>query len=260
MLKHKNPEIGQKFGKWTVKEEEKRPHNMYYLCECECGEVSWVSKYGLVYARSGGCIKCRYETVSLKQSKDLTGEKINQLTVIEKVGKTKYRRIIWLCECECGKYREVSSERLINKLVKNCGKCNIVGLIGGTKWESIKKQAEERNIDFNITKQEAWDIFLEQDGKCKLTGIDLYINPKYSELNKITASLDRIDSFKGYSKENCQWVHKIINVSKSKLNNEEYISLCYAVSLMNDNPNAMWQNISTQDSNKGKEIKNESIN
>ena len=38
-----------------------------------------------------------------------------------------------------------------------------------------------------------------------------------------TASLDRIDSSKGYIKGNVQWVHKNINYMKQEMTNEEFL-------------------------------------
>ena len=45
----------------------------------------------------------------------------------------------------------------------------------------------------------------------------------------MTASLDRIDSCKGYTIDNVQWVHKWINVMKSDHSQDEFIALCRAV-------------------------------
>lgn len=76
-------------------------------------------------------------------------------------------------------------------------------------------------------------MFLEQEGKCALTGDKLYF--KSSRLDRIdskeqTASLDRIDSSKGYIEGNVQWVHKKINLIKMDLSQEEFIEMCKKVS------------------------------
>jgi len=44
-----------------------------------------------------------------------------------------------------------------------------------------------------------------------------------------TASLDRIDSSKGYIEGNVQWVHRKINMMKQSYTQEEFIELCQAV-------------------------------
>ena len=46
---------------------------------------------------------------------------------------------------------------------------------------------------------------------------------------KFTASLDRIDSNKGYIKGNVQWVHKDVNTMKMDHTQEEFIKICTMV-------------------------------
>lgn len=41
-----------------------------------------------------------------------------------------------------------------------------------------------------------------------------------------TASLDRIDSSKGYLENNVQWVHKDINWMKQDYSHEEFLQYC----------------------------------
>lgn len=66
-----------------------------------------------------------------------------------------------------------------------------------------------------------------QDGRCAFTNLILGFAPKYrNDLQLQTASLDRIDSSKGYVKNNVQWVHKTINIMKQAQSNEEFIKLC----------------------------------
>jgi hypothetical protein len=54
--------------------------------------------------------------------KDLTGQKFFRLTVIEDTGKrTRFKNVIWLCQCSCGKFKEVPSQRLVIGDTKSCG-------------------------------------------------------------------------------------------------------------------------------------------
>ena len=50
-----------------------------------------------------------------------------------------------------------------------------------------------------------------------------------ADLKLQTASLDRIDSTKGYSKDNIQWVHKDINCMKMDFSQQYFIDLCVKV-------------------------------
>lgn len=49
------------------------------------------------------------------------------------------------------------------------------------------------------------------------------------KVNPKAASLDRIDSKRGYTEGNVQWVHKSVNLAKNSLSEVEFIMLCHAV-------------------------------
>ena len=76
--------------------------------------------------------------------------------------------------------------------------------------------------------EEMWEQWLIQDGKCKLTGKKLLLHTRKG--NNTTASLDRIDSSKGYTKDNIQWIHKDIQRMKTNFDNEYFIEICKKVS------------------------------
>lgn len=88
-------------------------------------------------------------------------------------------------------------------------------------YNKFKNSALSRGIEWSITIDDMFSIY---DGKCYLTGWDIYIN--YSKLN---ASLDRIDSSVGYIVGNIQWVHSMVNMSKNKYNQDDFIKMCKAV-------------------------------
>jgi DNA adenine methylase len=71
-------------------------------------------------------------------------------------------------------------------------------------------------------------LYLKQNGKCALSGTDIeFARTKQEYLQgKTTASLDRINSSSGYTKNNVQWVHKWINKMKSNHSQERFLSLC----------------------------------
>ncbi|MCL2285760.1 MAG: hypothetical protein FWC32_05275 [Firmicutes bacterium] len=52
---------------------------------------------------------------------DLTGQKFNKLTVIKRVDGKDKRRATWLCQCECGNYKEVLAQQLKSGMCKSCG-------------------------------------------------------------------------------------------------------------------------------------------
>ena len=75
-------------------------------------------------------VKNRGET---KMKLDLTGQKFNQLTVIEVAEKTP-RATFWRCLCDCGTETKVSTNDLTSGHTKSCGclrrKSNAKDLLG----------------------------------------------------------------------------------------------------------------------------------
>ena len=74
----------------------------------------------------------------LRKYVDLSGQKFGRLTVVEYAGKNKYNRTQWLCRCDCGNDKIVSSNSLNSGKTKSCGclwkeqvkKSNSIDIIG----------------------------------------------------------------------------------------------------------------------------------
>lgn len=98
-------------------------------------------------------------------------------------------------------------------------------------FNRIKNSAKKRGLNFSITKSFIDKLFIKQEGKCALSGVNIVLPENFTELSTGfgTASLDRIDSSKGYEKGNVQWVHKTINVMKQSLSDDELIEWCSLV-------------------------------
>ena len=107
--------------------------------------------------------------------------------------------------------------------------------IQGSYWASVKNGAKRRDLPFEITPGYAWSLFLKQDRKCRYSGMELFFSRNNLEhiMGEYTASLDRIDSSKGYIEGNVHWVHKRINVMKGKMSEQEFLNFCEAVALKN---------------------------
>lgn len=57
----------------------------------------------------------------MPKTPDLIGQKFERLTVIEKTSKRKNGAVVWLCKCDCGKYKEVTTADLRSGRVRSCG-------------------------------------------------------------------------------------------------------------------------------------------
>lgn len=166
---------------------------------------------------------------------DLISKRFGKLLVLEDTGKRKSRRPIYKCICDCGNICEILGKYLLSGDTKSCGCYNnknahnrdAVGEITKSFWTPIIKQAIRRGIPFTIDRNYAWNLYLKQNRKCKLTGIDINFSSNIrDERSKHTCSLDRINSDKGYIEGNVQWVHKIINIMKNKLSQTDFITWC----------------------------------
>jgi hypothetical protein len=84
-------------------------------------------------------------------------------------------------------------------------------------------------LKVTITIQDAWELFQAQHERCALTGVDLTFGGTARNWQSKTASLDRIDSSRGYTKNNVQWIHKRLQWMKNDMPEDEFIAWCKAV-------------------------------
>lgn len=178
------------------------------------------------------------------------GKRFGKLTVVrqwsEVVTEGRSKEGMLECLCDCGKTVIVPTRYVTNTHKQSCG-CNAhprnikskhwkgYGEIGGTVWNDIRRGAirKSRTIQFCITIEQGWELFLKQNRKCALTGVPLSFPVLQGRLrgSTITASLDRIDSTKDYTIDNVQWVHKHINIMKWTLKQDEFIDWCNKVAI-----------------------------
>jgi hypothetical protein len=137
------------------------------------------------------------------------GDKVSKLTIIGKklIKESSGRnRNHYVCKCDCGSDKLVYVEGyyLKNGRYKSCGclrkKANgLSNTIEYRLWKSAKTRSEKKGFDFDI---ELSDINIPK--LCPLLNIPL---TKHSTRNRHfdAPSLDRIDSSKGYIKNNI-WV------------------------------------------------------
>ena len=113
-----------------------------------------------------------------------------------------------------------------NKRPENCShKGWIKGVLRKSFAKKYKINAELRKLDWDLTFDYLADLLIEQDFKCALTDWDI----DAMEVNKNTASLDRIDSSIGYIEGNVQWVHKMVNMCKQQYEQEDFVHMCKAI-------------------------------
>lgn len=93
-------------------------------------------------------------------------------------------------------------------------------LLTSAKGMAKKREKRNRKCLFKITEKDIKDLIKKQNNKCIYTGREF--KWVYKDPNK--PSIDRIDSSKGYIKENIQLVIFKANQAKSTMTNAEFIS------------------------------------
>lgn len=169
-------------------------------------------------------------------SGDLAGSVFGGWTVIKFLPRPKDGGgSSWLCRCDCGHERKLNPRSYILRgRSANCEKCLIVKrkqTVESFFWKSIKNNAERRKINFSVSQQFIFGLLQEQGFLCALTGLELFLAATVRDHTQgaTTASLDRIDSSKGYTETNVQWLHKDVNKMKMDIPESRFIELCRAI-------------------------------
>lgn len=231
--------------------------------------------------------------VKTRRIKPEIGQKFGNYTVVTDEIATDGKKTYWLVECICGKQNFVRSDILkANQATKcrNCsnkekfqknvdlGKMHSKGYSPAHQGEgdlckslyyTYTYRAKKRNIVFdqeNVTIKYLWELLQKQNFTCPLSGIHIYLrgedktipltdngNPRYELFN---ASLDRIDSSKGYIVGNVQWVHRKVNMMKNNLSEKEFLEFCEHIVQANQQPSIVKENNSN---NEGSETTKVSI-
>lgn len=144
-------------------------------------------------------------------------------------------------QCKCGSTKTIRKYTIQKGISQKCRKCmgreSFTGYenLGGYHINQIQRSAKKRNLDYSVTPKYLWELLEQQNFKCALTGVDLTLSRTIDNKTKVqTASLDRIDSGKGYIPGNVRWVHKIINQMRSNRSDSEFIEWCLKVSTYNN--------------------------
>lgn len=145
--------------------------------------------------------------------KDLVGLKFNRLIVLKYHSHNKHKQIVYLCKCDCGVEKLIAGTLLTTGHTKSCGCLNREKIIKSTFKHGLTDTPLHKN-------------WLGMIGRCKYKS---HISYKYYGAKGIKVcdewlnsfitfyewamkngydknkSIDRIDSNKDYSPDNCKW-------------------------------------------------------
>lgn len=181
------------------------------------------------------------------------GTKFGAWTVLGEAPKrTGHTNTFYFCTCKCGNEAVLAGTYLRARSPKSCKLCDdrssrsklagqasgiaknqraFIGKVHSSYMSPLVSKAKERNITVEITQQDLSDQWDIQEGKCALTGWTLTVR-QFADgkgEDRGNASVDRIDSLRGYTPDNIQWVHKDVNQAKWDQPEERFFEICQAV-------------------------------
>lgn len=146
--------------------------------------------------------------------------------------------VMWLMRCDCGSDQSVAAEAIVKKgRALSCVACTNrmqggssaagwrgFGHVTGVAFGHWRNSAAVREIEFTVTIEYIAAVYESQNGRCAVSGREL-IFKRGRCIPGATASLDRIESDRGYVPGNVQLVTKDVNFAKQRMSNAELITL-----------------------------------
>lgn len=165
-----------------------------------------------------GCRKCAFELVS-KKNTSWTDEQERFLREnFETMTNIKLARLL-------GKSDHTIQLKLQKLKLKRKTK-KMHSFIPNYIWTNLVRGAKDRDLEVTICIEDIWDLFVQQNKKCALTNWDIIFDQRKT---LTTASVDRIDSSKGYALDNIQIVHKKVNKLKMDFSENDFFAMCKAI-------------------------------
>lgn len=178
--------------------------------------------------------------------KDLAGKRFGRLVVIKREENGKHGITRWLCKCDCGnettkirpyfkkspipscgcadKERKIGNKYSLNN--KNHNKNPTFEGFSGTLFGHYKRQSKRRRLEFSLSLEFFREIIKKECIYCGKLGNNILNQGGHGGRRQYAiftfTGIDRIDSSKGYSENNCVPCCKTCNYAKRIMTQQEF--------------------------------------
>ena len=126
-------------------------------------------------------------------------------------------------KCSCGEtdpknFYGGSNKGMCKKCAIEYGKKYYKENLIRAKINGAKSRAKYKNLEFDIDVEYIEKLLIDQNNRCFYSNIEFN-----NEIENISVSIDRIDSKKGYTKDNTRLVCSGVNLMKSDFVEEEFL-------------------------------------
>lgn len=228
--------IGERYGRLLIIKFIKLNENnrSVWECLCECGNTKVLTWDALRNSKSCGCLQ--KEIASIRNTKDITGNRYGNLVAIEIQDKQKNNSCYtWKCECDCGNTAYINTGSLQSGNTKSCGciSTNRISELGKSKklpndmgsintlFGKYKISAKKRNISFNLSKENFIELIKKDCYYCGDIPSRVFTQHNCST-NVTYNGIDRVDNKIGYEVNNCVPCCTICNTMKMQQTEKEF--------------------------------------
>lgn len=134
--------------------------------------------------------------------------------------KKKFQRSLSLYNSQLNKNRNQFCSKKCSMTVASEKAIKITTIPFSYNLANAFKNSKRKNIEFSLTLNILNNVYIKQNKKCAITGIEMKIRKRNEKKNLFHASIDRIDNEKGYSEDNIQFVLLGINYMRNTLDLE----------------------------------------